>query len=140
MPTFGWVYNNGAAALNASGTTTGPNSSGAFYEETATAITGATAVATAIVTPFTETASAVVSTITAAGTVPTTGNDAWILNETNSVITVASATTMGLEGGIKKNMIKATADAWAKKEAFLAACEYAGAASTSTTAWIPTAA
>ena len=132
-PTFGWVYNNGDATLNTA-SATGPASSGVFYEETATAITGVTAVAVAIATPIS--GSSTQSTVTAAGTWPA-GNDKWIVNQTNSIISAATLTTMGIEGGISKNMIKATNDAWAKKEDFLAACEYAGAVAAST-AWVST--
>ena len=132
MPTFGWVYSNGVDALHSNTAATAV--SGVFYQETATAITGATAI------PANNSAvmssSPTQSALTASGTMPT-GNDNWIVNQTNSVITVATATTMGIEGGISKNMIKATAEKWAKKEAFLAACEYAGAIEAST-AWVST--
>lgn len=134
MPTFGWVYGNGINALNAGTNTTGPANSGVYYEETATAITGAALAAT---NALAMSSSSTLSTVTTAGTVPTTGDDKWVLNQTNSIITAATATTMGIEGGISKNMIKATAAAWSKKEAFLAACEYAGALEAST-AWVST--
>ena len=134
MPTFGWVYGNGIAALNAGTNTTGPANSGVYYEEIATAITGA---ALATTTTIAMSSSSTLSTLATAGTVPTTGDDKWILNQTHSIITAATATTMGIEGGISKNMIKATAEKWAKKEAFLAACEYAGAIEAST-AWVST--
>ena len=132
MPTFGWVYGNGLPALNAGGTGAAANS-GAYYQETATAITGAAMTPSASVAMS---SSATQSAFTATGTMPT-ANDNWILNQTNSIITAATATTMGIEGGISKNMIKATAEAWAKKEAFLAACEYAGALDGSL-AWVST--
>ena len=119
MPTFGWVYSNGEGALYATGTTAMSNS-GVYYEETATAITGA---ALATTNAIAMSSNSALSTATG-GTVPTTGTDIWILNQANSIITPASATTIGIEGGISKNMIKATAEKWAKKEAFLAACEY----------------
>ena len=135
MPTFGWVYGNGIAALNAGTNTTGPANSGVYYEETATAITGATALATT--NAIAMSSSATLSTLGGAGTVPVTGSDIWYLNQTNSIITVATTTTMGIEGGISKNMIKATAEKWTKKEAFLAACEYAGAIEASN-AWVAT--
>jgi len=134
MPTFGWVYGNGAPAFNAGGNTAAIANSGVYYEETATAITGATAIPATISVAMSS--SSTLSAFTAAGTMPT-GDDKWILNQTNSIITVATATTMGIEGGISKNMIKATAEKWAKKEAFLAACEYAGAIDAST-AWVST--
>ena len=132
MPTFGWVYSNGENALH--GSTAATTHSGVFYEETATAITGA---ALATTNALAMSSSATLSTLTTGGTVPTTGDDKWVLNQTNSIITAAAATTMGIEGGISKNMIKATAEKWAKKEAFLAACEYAGALGT-TAAWVST--
>jgi hypothetical protein len=113
---------------------------GIFYEETATAITGAFAgVAVTIAAPFTETASEAVSKVTLTSTTWPTGDDKWILNQTNSALTIATPTTMGVEGGISKNMLKATAETWTKKEEFMAACQYAGAVTASTT-WVPTAA
>jgi hypothetical protein len=133
MPTFGWVYSNGADAIHAS--TAATTHSGVFYQETATAITGATAIPTT--NSAVMTSSPTQSALTPSGTVPATGSDIWIVNQTNSFITVATATTMGIEGGISKNMIKATAEKWAKKEAFLAACEYAGAIAGGS-AWVPT--
>ena len=133
MPTFGWVYNTGVDALN--GGVTAPKSSGVYYLEQSTAITGTAAIATT--NALAMSSSTTQSTLVTAGTVPTTGNDAWILNQANSIIAVASTTAMGIEGGISKNMIKATNDAWAKKEDFLAACEYAGAVAAST-AWVST--
>ena len=134
MPTFGWVYGNGVNALNTGANTAGPENSGVYYEETATAITGA---ALATTNAIAMSSSSTLSTLATANTVPTTGTDIWFLNQTNSIITAATATTMGIEGGISKNMIKATAEKWAKKEAFLAACEYAGAIEAST-AWVST--
>jgi hypothetical protein len=113
---------------------------GIFYEETATAITGAFAgVAVAIAAPFTETNSAAVSSVTLTSSTWPTGDDKWILNQTNSALTIATLTTMGVEGGISKNMLKATAETWTKKEEFMAACQYAGAVA-GDTAWVPTAA
>ena len=132
MPTFGWVYSNGEQALH--GNTAATLHSGVFYEETATAITGA---ALATTNAIAMSSSSTLSTLATANTVPVTGSDIWFLNQTNSIITAATATTMGIEGGISKNMIKATAEKWAKKEAFLAACEYAGAKAGST-AWVST--
>ena len=70
--------------------------SGAYYQETATAITGAAMTPTASIAMS---SSAALSAFTGISTMPT-GDDKWILNQTNSVITAVTATTMGIEGGI----------------------------------------